>query len=203
MKRKRFMSFALVLIIGTSIVNFNFIMSSNRKRENTRVNEIKDSWCWPFLSEGKFEKEQKFGYSDFRQGNFHSGLDFGNEKNPGKEVHCIKSGKVIYSGNPEIEGLGPIITVINDGKYNFVYQEFATNESSSLVKKGDFVKTGQVIGVRDTDLLHIGVTEVEWTKALESTFKNDGVWMDPLPLIQDGVGKSENKSYLDQEVSSQ
>lgn len=146
-------------------------------------------WSWPFPSvgEGSFGSEQTFGYSLTRQGNFHDGLDFGSIDHPGADIHCVKGGKVVFCGNPNIGGLGAVVVVVNDGKYNYVYQEFASSGNLAKVKVGDNVKAGQVIATRNTDHLHLGITEQDWRQAQGSAFVNNGVWKDPLPMIRNGV----------------
>ncbi|WP_195958037.1 glucosaminidase domain-containing protein [Enterococcus gallinarum] len=152
---------------------------------------IGGGWGWPFpaVGQGSFSGGQLFGTNpggEFRQNGFHSGLDFGSIDHPGSEVHAIHGGTVIYVGNPNIGGLGACVLVISDGGYNMVYQEFATSTSNARVKQGDKVKVGQVIGIRDTEHLHFGVTKKDWRQALSSSFTNDGTWLDPLKLITTG-----------------
>lgn len=121
-------------------------------------------WGWPFpeVGQGSFTGGQLFGKNvggEFRQNGWHDGLDFGSVDHPGKEIHAIHGGTVVYVGNPNIAGLGACVIVINDSGLNMVYQEFATSSSNAKVKVGDRVKLGDVIGIRDTEHLHLGITK--------------------------------------------
>ncbi|MZZ99091.1 peptidase M23, partial [Enterococcus mundtii] len=91
-----------------------------------------------------------------------------------------------YVGNPGISGLGACVIVINDSGLNMVYQEFATSTSNAKVKVGDKVKLGDVIGIRDTEHLHLGITKKDWLQAESSAFTDDGTWLDPLKIITTG-----------------
>lgn len=152
------------------------------------VETIGGTWGWPFLpiGQGSFTSGQLFGTNaggGFRPNGFHDGLDFGSVDHPGNEVRAVHSGTVIYVGNPGITGLGACVIVIKDGDLSMVYQEFATSSSNSRVSVGDKVKTGQVIGIRDTDHLHLGFTKKDWLTAQSSAFVDDGTWLDPMPYL--------------------
>lgn len=124
-----------------------------------------------------------------RQNNFHDGLDFGSIDHPGNNICAIANGVVTKVGN-EIPGLRVHI-VVNHGKYNVVYQEFSYNMGNAKVKVGDKVKAGQVIGIRDEDHLHLGITKKDFMVALGSSFIDDGTWIDPLTILgtcEDGGG---------------
>ena len=148
-------------------------------------------WGWPFpdVGQGSFAGGQLFGRNaggEFRQNGWHDGLDFGSVDHPGKEIHAIHGGTVVYVGNPNIAGLGACVIVINDSGLNMVYQEFATSSSNAKVKVGDKVKLGDVIGIRDTEHLHLGITKKDWLQAQASAFTDDGTWLDPLKIITTG-----------------
>ena len=148
-------------------------------------------WGWPFpeVGQGSFAGGQLFGRNaggEFRQNGWHDGLDFGSVDHPGKEIHAIHGGTVVYVGNPNIAGLGACVIVINDSGLNMVYQEFATSSSNAKVKVGDKVKLGDVIGIRDTEHLHLGITKKDWLQAQSSAFTDDGTWLDPLKIITTG-----------------
>lgn len=148
-------------------------------------------WGWPFpeVGQGSFADGQLFGKNpggEFRENGWHDGLDFGSVDHPGSEIHAVHGGTVTYVGNPNIGGLGACVIVINDSGLNMVYQEFATSTSNAKVKVGDKVKLGDVIGIRDTEHLHLGITKKDWLQAESSAFTDDGTWLDPLKIITNG-----------------
>lgn len=57
------------------------------------------------------------------------------------------------------------------------------------MKVGDRVTSGQVIGIRNTNHLHLGITRKDWLQAQSSTFINDGTWLDSLKLLEEGTKK--------------
>ncbi|EGP5708877.1 glucosaminidase domain-containing protein [Enterococcus faecium] len=151
-------------------------------------------WGWPFpeVGQGSFSGGQLFGKNpggEFRENGWHDGLDFGSVDHPGSEIHAVHGGTVTYVGNPNISGLGACVIVINDSGFNMVYQEFATSTGNAKVKVGDKVKLGDVIGVRDTEHLHLGITKKDWLQAESSAFTDDGTWIDPLKMITTGKEK--------------
>lgn len=155
------------------------------------------SWCWPSPSHGSFADEQDFGYSSFRQGNFHDGLDFGSASWPSPKILACHGGKVIFAGDPGTKGidnsypngLGKAVVVVQDGGMQFVYQEFSTTTSAIQVKVGDTVKAGQVLATRNTAHMHLGITKKNWVEAEGHAFVNDGTWLDPQKLIRNGMNK--------------
>ena len=161
------------------------------------------SWGWPFpnVGEGTFMQVQKFGYDGgSRTNSFHDGLDFGSVDHPGSEVHAIHGGTVVEKG-----WKGGIyyycVTHSADG-FNIVYQEAFSSLSKIRVNVGDKVKTGDIIGWRDTDHLHVGVTKADFGTALAKSFTNDGTWLDPQKLIKDG-GDGSTVSGEDETVSNE
>lgn len=139
------------------------------------------------LAESSFQGGQLFGKrsgGEFRQNGFHSGLDFGSNDHAGSKVVASHAGKVTFCGDPHVPDLGAVIIVIDTGKYNTIYQEFATNKSDAKVKKGDTVKAGQEIATRNTEHLHFGITTQDWEKALASSFSDNGVYKDPLKFLK-------------------
>ncbi|ROX63913.1 peptidase M23 [Enterococcus faecium] len=146
-------------------------------------------WLFPDVGQGSFSGGQLFGKNaggEFRENGWHDGLDFGSVDHPGAEIHAVHGGTVTYVGNPNIGGLGACVIVINDSGLNMVYQEFATSTSNAKVKVGDKVKLGDVIGIRDTEHLHLGITKKDWLQAESSAFTDDGTWLDPLKIITTG-----------------
>lgn len=150
-------------------------------------------WGSPFPSVGHvaFEGGQLFGVhagGEFRQNGFHDGLDFGTAKYPGSDVHAIHGMKITRIGN--MAGLGYFVLGHSDDGYNIDFQEAFASRGDIHVKVGQYVKTGQVIGVRTTDHLHIGITKKDFDYALRYAFTNNGTWIDPEPLIFNTKSKS-------------
>ncbi|QHM59382.1 hypothetical protein C7M46_00025 [Pediococcus pentosaceus] len=146
-------------------------------------------WGSPFPSagHGTFSGGQLFGIhagGEFRQNGFHDGLDFGSVDHPGSDVHAIHGGKVTRIGY--MGGLGNYFVTHSDDGYNIDYQEAFGSRSNIHVKVGQYVKTGQVVGTRTTDHLHIGITKKDFDYALRYAFTNNGTWIDPEPLIFGG-----------------
>lgn len=144
------------------------------------------NWGSPFPSVGHvaFESGQLFGVhpgGEFRQNGFHDGLDFGTAKYPGSDVHAVHGGKVTHKGY--MGGLAYYFVTHSDDGYNIVYQEAFGSSSNIKVKIGDYVKTGQVVGRRTTNHLHVGVTKKDFNYAVAHSFTNNGTWIDPEPLI--------------------
>lgn len=161
-----------------------------RMDEVKNTSAIQISWGWPFPSvgEGKFAGGQLFGINpggEFRTNNFHDGLDFGNIDHPGSEVHAIHDGKVTIIGTDSYIGWH-VVTHSNDG-YDIVYQEAFSNRGNIKVSQGQEIKTGDVIGIRDTNHVHIGVTKKSWVEGYNGhSFDPNWGWLDPLKLIKDG-----------------
>ena len=153
------------------------------------------SWGWPFPSvgEGSFSLGQRFGYDGgFRPNSFHDGLDFGSVDHPGSEVHAVHGGKVIIKSY--MDGLENYVVIHSDDGYNIVYQEAFSNMSNIRVNVGDVVKTGDVIGYRNTDHLHIGITKVDFNTAVGKSFTNDGTWLNPQEIIRNGIANNNSDS---------
>lgn len=153
------------------------------------------SWGWPFPSvgEGSFMQAQRFGYDGgFRPNSFHDGLDFGSVDHPGSEVHAVHGGKVIIKSY--MGGLGNYVVIHSDDGYNIVYQEAFSSMSNIRVNVGDVVKTGDIIGYRNTDHLHIGITKVDFNTAVGKSFTNDGTWLNPQEIIRNGIANNNSDS---------
>ena len=104
-----------------------------KKTENKKKRWLskKVSFIWPV--NGKIVSP--FGKNGAE---LHDGIDInGDEGNP---IKAAASGRVIYSGN-EIKGYGNMVIIKHEGRYSTVYAQNRDN----LVKKGDFVKSGDVI----------------------------------------------------------
>lgn len=157
------------------------------------------SWGWPFPSvgEGSFSLGQRFGYDGgFRPNSFHDGLDFGSVDHPGSEVHAVHGGKVIIKSY--MGGLENYVVIHSDDGYNIVYQEAFSSMSNIRVNIGDVVNTGDVIGYRNTDHLHIGITKVDFNTAVGKSFTNDGTWLNPQEIIRNGIANNNSESNVEQ-----
>ena len=149
-----------------------------------------DGWDWPFPQDGEgyFGGGQLFGVhagGEFRLNGFHDGLDFGSIDHPGREVHAIHGGTV------KIVGYGSGLSwyaVVDTGEYLVVYQEAFSSKNNILVHEGQQISTGDVIGIRDTSHVHIGITrDHNFNRALASSFINNGTWLDPQKIIREGL----------------
>ena len=171
-----------------------------------RMDEVKtthkgslNSWGWPFPSvgEGHFMDAQLFGVHEGngRTNNFHDGLDFGSIDHPGSEVHAIHGGTVTRIGNDGYIGWY-IVTHSRDG-YDIVYQEAFSDRGNIRVSQGQTIKTGDVIGIRDTSHVHIGVTKKSWYEGYTKghSFDPNWAWLDPLKLIKEGGQKGDSDSH--------
>ena len=169
-----------------------------------------NGWGTPFagtsIARGSFLSGQLFGKhpgGEFRQNGFHNGLDFGSIDHPGNEVRSVHDGKVIYVGNPGIAGLGALVIVIQSAGINIVYQEFASSTANARVKTGDTVTLGQVIGIRNTEHLHLGMTRMDWRQAQQYAFTDNGTWLDPLPILTSGTSGGETPTQNKGETTMQ
>src|SRR5699024_12650824 len=91
---------------------------------------------------------------EFRHIGVHDGLDFGSVDDPGSEIHAIHGGKVIFKNY--MVGLGNYVVTLSTDGFNIVYQEAFSSADQIRVNIGYKVKTGDIIGWRNTDHLHIG-----------------------------------------------
>lgn len=148
-------------------------------------------WGWPFPSvgEGSFMGGQLFGVQPgggFRPNGFHDGLDFGSNDHPGPEVHAIHGGTVttIAYGGSEIKWY---IVITDSTGLNVEYQEAFGSRGNITANLNQHVNTGDIIGYRNTDHLHIGITRHNIQEAFSHAFSNDGTWIDPLQTIKSGI----------------
>lgn len=181
---------------STSLTNMVYCIGGKYSVETTTETTTTTSggWGWPFpdVGEGNFMQVQKFGNDGgYRQNGFHDGLDFGSVDHPGRDVHAIHGGKVTIKSY--MGGLGNYV-VISGGGYNVVYQEAFSSASNIIVNVGDTVKVGDVIGYRDTNHLHVGVTKADFNVAVGKSFTNDGTWLDPLELIKNGPSDTDTET---------
>lgn len=165
------------------------------------------TWGWPFpdVGEGHFSLGQTFGTHPQdgvgRTNGFHDGLDFGSVDHPGREVHCIHGGTVTIKS--AMGGLGNFVVIHTPEGFNIVYQEAFSSPSNIIVNVGQKVKTGDVIGYRDTDHVHIGVTKQDFYQAVRNSFSPAGGWLDPVKLIKEGGdGSKPQEGKKDQTVDN-
>lgn len=152
-------------------------------------------WGWPFpCGEGQFMLGQTFGthpQDGVGRGNgFHDGLDFGAYDHPGNEVHAIHGGKCIISRAWGNGGINWYCVIQDSSGLNVEYQEAFASASNITVNVGDVVKTGDVIGYRNTSHLHIGITRHNFPEAFAHAWSDDGTWLDPRQMIKTGGGAS-------------
>ena len=170
---------------------------------DTATETLTNGWGWPFPSvgEGSFSQAQRFGYDGgYRTNSFHDGLDFGSVDHPGSEVHAIHGGTVVFKGY--MGGLGNYVVTHSTDGFNIVYQEAFSSADQIRVNIGDKVKTGDVIGWRNTDHLHVGVTKADFYDAVKKSFTNDGTWLDPQALIKNGGDGSQSEDESKKEEVS-
>lgn len=170
---------------------------------DTATETLTNGWGWPFPSvgEGSFSQAQRFGYDGgYRTNSFHDGLDFGSVDHPGSEVHAIHGGTVVFKGY--MGGLGNYVVTHSTDGFNIVYQEAFSSASQIRVNIGDKVKTGDIIGWRNTDHLHVGVTKADFYEAVKKSFTNDGTWLDPQALIKNGGDGSQSEDESKKEEVS-
>lgn len=170
---------------------------------DTTTETLTNGWGWPFPSvgEGSFSQAQRFGYDGgYRTNSFHDGLDFGSVDHPGSEVHAIHGGTVVFKGY--MGGLGNYVVTHSTDGFNIVYQEAFSSASQIRVNIGDKVKTGDIIGWRNTDHLHVGVTKADFYEAVKKSFTNDGTWLDPQALIKNGGDGSQSEDESKKEEVS-
>lgn len=170
---------------------------------DTATETLTNGWGWPFPSvgEGSFSQAQRFGYDGgYRTNSFHDGLDFGSVDHPGSEVHAIHGGTVVFKGY--MGGIGNYVVTHSTDGFNIVYQEAFGSASQIRVNIGDKVKTGDIIGWRNTDHLHVGVTKADFYDAVKKSFTNDGTWLDPQALIKNGGDGSQSEDESKKEEVS-
>jgi murein DD-endopeptidase MepM/ murein hydrolase activator NlpD len=153
------------------------------------IQQSDNSWGWPFPSgEGHFMQAQLFGYDGgYRQNSFHDGLDFGSIDHPGSQVHAIHGGRCTISRAWGNGGINWYCVIQDSSGLNVEYQEAFGSAGNITVNVGDVVKTGDVIGYRTTNHLHVGITRASIPGAFAHAFSNDGTWLDPLAAIKNGT----------------
>ncbi|UKM62955.1 hypothetical protein [Levilactobacillus phage ENFP1] len=152
-------------------------------------------WGFPFKKPGTVHYTnpattivgQNFGCYRDNHGSHggHDGTDFGFTDWPnGGSIRAVHGGTVKYAGPGDTQWTNTVIVITEaDDGYSVCYQEFGTT-SNVKVKKGDKVKTGDVIGTRGSgrDHVHVGVTKHGWKKLYNGSLVSSG-FEDPLKLI--------------------
>ena len=151
------------------------------------------NWGLPFKGHGTVSNSPSLGQNFGAYGSrgpgspsnaTHDGTDFGFGSWPnGGSIRAIHGGTVKYAGvGPGFAQGAMICTESSDGQ-SVVYQEFGTT-SNIKVKKGDKVKTGDVIATRGGghNHVHIGVTKKGWKYAYNGSNYDKG-FEDTLKLI--------------------
>ena len=143
------------------------------------------NWKPPFKGPGTVltSYQQNFGAS--RGGGYtHDGTDFGFSNGGKGNIRAIHGGTVKYAGPGYTRWTkGIIIITESDDGYSVCYQEFGTT-ANAKVKKGDTVKTGDVIGTRGSghNHVHVGVTKHGWKKLYNGSNYTAG-FEDPFKLM--------------------
>lgn len=150
-------------------------------------------WTWPNIKDylGVYEEGQQFGFTKYdRTGKgqfFHNGFDLGSAKYPDQKILAMHSGTVIYANwaPAGYELLGTTIVIKTDDNYYNIYQEFGLSTSDIKVSVGQKIKLGELIGLRRTSHLHVGITKKHWLEAQSSAYRDDGTWLDPVKVIRE------------------
>jgi murein DD-endopeptidase MepM/ murein hydrolase activator NlpD len=124
-----------------------------------------DEFIWPIYIDGVEKISSVLG---LRNGRFHTGMDIPAER--GVPVIASMEGRVIYSDY--LAGYGKTIEIEHRG--NFITR-YAHN-SANLVKKGDYVRKGQIIA-------HVGSTGNSTGNHLHYEIRCNSVPLDPLDFL--------------------
>ncbi len=99
----------------------------------------------------------------------HHGTDFGARR--GTPLLAVNSGKVIFAGR--MGGYGKVVKIRHDGGYVSLY----AHQSRIRVKKGKYVKKGQVIG-------YVGSTGRSTGPHLHFGLMKNGRWVNPMKVLR-------------------
>ena len=99
----------------------------------------------------------------------HHGTDFGARR--GTPLLAVNAGRVIFSGR--MGGYGNVVKIKHDGGYVSLY----AHQSRRRVKKGQYVKKGQVIG-------YVGSTGRSTGPHLHFGLMKNGRWIDPMKVLR-------------------
>jgi len=98
----------------------------------------------------------------------HHGTDFGARK--GTPLLAVNAGRVIFAGR--MGGYGKVVKIRHDGGYESLY----AHQSRIRVKRGQWVKKGQIIG-------YVGSTGRSTGPHLHFGLKKNGRWVDPMKVL--------------------
>lgn len=143
-------------------------------------------WGLPFKGHGTVDTNPAQNFGSPRGQGTHDGTDFGfSNFSNGGSIRAIHGGTVKYVGSGAGSWTNSVIIITeSDDGYSVCYQEFGTT-ANAKVKKGDKVKTGDIIGTRNYsghDHVHVGVTKHGWRKLYNGSYSTSG-FEDPLKLI--------------------
>ena len=99
----------------------------------------------------------------------HHGTDFGAKR--GTPLLAVNSGKVIFSGR--MRGYGNVVKIKHNGGYVSLY----AHQSRRRVKRGQWVKKGQIIG-------YVGSTGRSTGPHLHFGLTKNGRWIDPMKVLR-------------------
>jgi murein DD-endopeptidase MepM/ murein hydrolase activator NlpD len=99
----------------------------------------------------------------------HHGTDFGARR--GTPLLAVNAGKVIFSGR--MGGYGNVVKIKHNGGYVSLY----AHQSRRRVKKGQWVKKGQIIG-------YVGSTGRSTGPHLHFGLKKNGKWINPMSVLR-------------------
>ena len=99
----------------------------------------------------------------------HHGTDFGAKR--GTPLLAVNSGKVIFSGR--MHGYGNVVKIRHNGGYVSLY----AHQSRIRVKRGQWVKKGQIIG-------YVGSTGRSTGPHLHFGLTKNGRWIDPMKVLR-------------------
>jgi len=99
----------------------------------------------------------------------HHGTDFGAKR--GTPLLAVNSGKIIFSGR--MGGYGKVVKI----KHNAGYVSLYAHQSRIRVKRGQWVKKGQIIG-------YVGSTGISTGPHLHFGLTKNGRWIDPMKVLR-------------------
>ena len=129
-------------------------------------------WAWPTSKPFRISSYYGYRVHPIRgEEHFHSGVDITGTSS--RNVYAIQSGTVKSAQTGWNSGAGTNVKIDHDGGYTSVYMHL----SKYMVKPGDKVEKGQVIGI-------MGCTGSCTGTHLHLTIYKNGVMMDPLKLYK-------------------
>lgn len=110
----------------------------------------------------------------------HHGTDFGAKR--GTPLLAVNAGRVIFSGY--MGGYGKVVKIKHKGGYVSLY----AHQSRIRVKRGSYVKKGQVIG-------HVGSTGRSTGPHLHFGMTKNGRWINPMRVLRKGGMRTVLKKF--------